>query len=63
MLYEIIDSREVDQSAGLFSDETIKLTGALTSQSILILSDLLCMKTSVQIQSTVSSPTTSSLRH
>lgn len=32
MLYEVIDSREVDQSAGLFSDETIKLTGPLTSQ-------------------------------
>ena len=32
MLYEVIDSREVDQSAGLFSDETIKLTGSLTSQ-------------------------------
>lgn len=32
MLYEVIDSREVDQSAGLFSDETIKLTGPLTSK-------------------------------
>ena len=32
MLYEVIDSREVDQSAGLFSDKTIKLTGPLTSQ-------------------------------
>lgn len=32
MLYEVIDSREVDQSAGLFSDETIKLIGPLTSQ-------------------------------
>lgn len=32
MLYEVIDSREVDQSAGLFSDETIKLKGPLTSQ-------------------------------
>ncbi len=32
MLYEVIDSREVDQSARLFSDETIKLTGTLTSQ-------------------------------
>ena len=32
MLYEVIDSREVDQSAGLSSDETIKLTGPLTSQ-------------------------------
>ena len=32
MLYEVIDSREVDQSARLFSDETIKLTGPLTSQ-------------------------------
>ena len=32
MLYEIIDSREVDQSAGLLSDETIKLTGPLTSK-------------------------------
>lgn len=32
MLYEIINSREVDQSAGLFPDETIKLTGTLTSQ-------------------------------
>ena len=32
MLYEVIDSREVDQSAELFSDGTIKLTGALTSQ-------------------------------
>lgn len=32
MLYEVIDSREVEQSAGLFSDETIKLTGPLTSQ-------------------------------
>lgn len=32
MLYEVIDSREVDQSAGLFSDENIKLTGPLTSQ-------------------------------
>lgn len=35
MLYEVIDSREVDQSAGLFSDETIKLTGPLTSQKYL----------------------------
>ena len=32
MLYEVLDSREVDQSAGLFSDETIKLTGPLTSK-------------------------------
>jgi transposase len=32
MLYEVIDSREVDQSAGLCSDETIKLIGPLTSQ-------------------------------
>lgn len=32
MLYEVIASREVDQSAGLFSDETINLTGPLTSQ-------------------------------
>lgn len=32
MLYEILDSREVDQSAGLLSDETIKLTGPLTSR-------------------------------
>lgn len=32
MLYEVIDSREVDQSTGLFSDENIKLTGPLTSQ-------------------------------
>lgn len=32
MLYKVIDSREVDQSAGLFSDETIKLAGPLTSQ-------------------------------
>lgn len=32
MLYEVIDSSEVDQSAGLFSDETIKLTGPLTYQ-------------------------------
>ena len=31
MLYEVIDSRKVDQPAGLFSDETIKLTGPLTS--------------------------------
>ena len=32
MLYDVIDSREVDQSAGLLSDEAIKLTGALTSK-------------------------------
>lgn len=32
MLYEVLDSREADQSAGLFSDETIKLTGPLTSK-------------------------------
>lgn len=32
MLYEVIDSREADQSAGLFSDETIRLTGPLTSK-------------------------------
>lgn len=32
MLYEVIGSREVDQSAGLFSDENIKLTGPFTSQ-------------------------------
>lgn len=32
MLYDVIDSREVDQSAGLLSDETIKLTGSLTSK-------------------------------
>ena len=32
MLYDVIDSREVDQSAGLLSDEAIKLTGALTSR-------------------------------
>lgn len=32
ILYDVIDSREVDQSAGLLSDETIKLTGALTSK-------------------------------
>ena len=31
MLYEVIDSREIDQSAGLFSDETSKLIGPLTS--------------------------------
>ena len=29
---QIIDSREVDQSAGLSFDETIKLTGPLTSK-------------------------------
>ena len=28
----VIDNREVEQSARLFSNETIKLTGALTSQ-------------------------------
>ncbi len=32
MLYEVLDSREADQSAGLLSDETIKLTGPLTSR-------------------------------
>ena len=32
MLYEVIDSKGVDQSAGLFSEETIKLTGLLTFQ-------------------------------
>lgn len=32
MLYEVIDSRKVNQSTGLFSDETIRLTGALTSK-------------------------------
>lgn len=32
MLYEILDSKEVDQSAGLLSDETIKLTRPLTSK-------------------------------
>lgn len=32
ILYEVIDNREVEQSARLFSNETIKLTGALTSQ-------------------------------
>lgn len=32
MLYEVIDSKEVDQSVGFFSDETIKLNGLLTSQ-------------------------------
>lgn len=32
MLYDVIDSTEVDQSAGLLSDETIKLTGPLTSK-------------------------------
>jgi hypothetical protein len=32
MLYEVLDSREVDQFTGLFSDETIKLTRPLTSK-------------------------------
>lgn len=32
MLYDVIDSTEVDQSAGLLSDETIKLTEPLTSK-------------------------------
>lgn len=32
ILYDIIDSRKVNQSAGLLSDETIKLTGPLTSR-------------------------------
>lgn len=32
MPYEVIDSREADRSAGLFSDETIRLTGPLTSK-------------------------------
>lgn len=32
MPYEIIDNKEVDQSAELFSDETIRLTGPLTSR-------------------------------
>ncbi len=32
MLSEVIDSREVDQSAGLFSDETIRLTAPLISK-------------------------------
>lgn len=32
MLYEVIDSREVEQSTGLFSDETVKLNEPLTSQ-------------------------------
>lgn len=32
MLYEVLDSREVDQFTGLFSDETIKLTRSLTSK-------------------------------
>ena len=31
-IYILIDNREVEQSARLFSNETIKLTGALTSQ-------------------------------
>lgn len=30
MPYEVINSREADRSAGLFSDETIRLTGPLT---------------------------------
>ena len=32
MLYEVIDSKEVDQSVGLLSDEAIRLTVALTSK-------------------------------
>lgn len=32
MLYELLDGREVNPSAGLFSDGTIKLTGELASQ-------------------------------
>ena len=31
ILYEVIESREVDQSAGPISDETIRLVGQLTS--------------------------------
>lgn len=64
MLYEVLDSREVDQFTGLFSDETIKLTMSHSPpRSIPILLDLLCMKTSAQIQFTVFSPITSRLRH
>ena len=33
MLLDVIGSREVDQSAGLFSDETNKLTRTLISQN------------------------------
>lgn len=33
ILYEVIDSREIAQSARLISDETIKLTGPLTSKN------------------------------
>lgn len=54
MLYEVIDSREVDQSAGLSSDEPLNWLGHLLLRSILILLDLLYMKTSAQIQFTVS---------
>lgn len=32
MLYEVVESREVDPEAGLISDETIKLTGYHTSK-------------------------------
>ena len=32
MLYDVIDIREVDQFAGLLSDETIKLTRQLTTE-------------------------------
>lgn len=63
MLYDVIDSREVDQSAGLLSDETIKLTGHSLPRSIPIPLDLLCMKTLAQIQFIVTSPTTLGLRH
>lgn len=45
VLYEVIESREVDQSARFFSDETIKLTRHLPLRCILIFLDLLCMKT------------------
>lgn len=34
MLYKVIDSREVNRSAGLFSNETIKLAGPLNSSQI-----------------------------
>lgn len=63
MLYKVIYSREVDQPAGLFSDETIKLTGALPSQKYPD-SLILIMYKDFNINTvTVSSPITSNLKH
>ena len=63
ILYEVIASRKVDQSVGIFSDETIKLIGPLTSQKYPDSLRLVVYEDFSTIQSTVYSPTTSSLRH